>query len=342
MSHAARVILLLAVALTATVAGCSGGDGAPESAQGVYVFDLGTGALDMITNEQAYELSWTADGGSIWYATNFLPGGAGEIVSVDVASRRRARIVDMDDGGFASIAAPAGVAAWVAPALTVETYVDGRRASLGDGIGVDVSRDGSRVLYLTPPCASSQSFVVSQPDGSAPDDRIARAFNATWLADGRIAYNRPEPDPAEGSTFQIYDPDTGTSSPAADALGVEPGGAYVLSPDASFVLYGGDVNRIMLRDIGGGSDVDVGAGRARLTGWSPDSMYIAYAASDILHIAGRDGADRYALDLAQLSDAAAEPIAIAWSPDGGKLAIGSAGLPAGTVCPDVATPDAGE
>jgi WD40 repeat protein len=331
-------VLVLSVAAVAS-ASCNGGGG-DASAQGIYVFDLSSGELRNVSDDAAYDVSWTADGSSIWYATDFLPSGDGEIASVEVASSGSERVVDLDGGGFASLAAASDAGAWIGRDLTVETYTDGERASVGPGIGVDVSPDGASVLYLTPPCASAQSLVVSAVDGSTIRDRIDRAFNAAWQADGRISYNLPEPDPAQGSSLRIYDGASGASLPARDVLGVEPGGAYFLSPDGSFVLYGGDVNRIFLRDIGAAFDVDLGRGRASLVTWSPDSTYVAYAAFDLLHIAGRDGVDRYTLDLTQLSDVAAQPLAIAWSPDGSKVALSSAALPEGSACPS-SSPEAG-
>lgn len=332
-------ITAISLALMASMSGC-GGDHKPSGKQGVYVFDLIDGTVTRVVDEEAFVVAWDGDT-TAWYSTSFLPGGDGAVHSVEITAKKRRTVIDLEGGGFASIAPSASRVAYVRDAdgtLTVEVAdVGGERRSLGEGIGAEVSPDGERALYLTPACAASTALRIADVDDAGGGKTIDDAFAASWLPDGRVAFEQAQGDPGLPSVAQIYDPASDIVRPTSDVLGFDPAGVYFLSPDGSRVLYGADVNRIFLRDVAAKSDVEIGAGRAALAAWSPDSTLIAYAAFDVLHMADRDGVERYAVDLKQLGDQQTSAVALAWSPDGSKIAIGSGHVPAGGVCDDTPT-----
>ncbi|HEY8172539.1 MAG TPA: hypothetical protein VIH21_05580, partial [Dehalococcoidia bacterium] len=238
-------VAAISLAVIAPVFGCSNEHNA-SGKQGVYVFDLTTGAVTRVVDEPAFSVAW--DGAtSAWYSTNFVPGGDGAIRSIDIMSKKRRTVIDLDGGGFASIAPPAGRVAYVRDAdgtLTVDVAdVDGKWRSLGEGIGAEIAPDGERVLYLTPACAASTSLRIVDVDDSGAGKAIDRAFAGSWLADGRVTFAQAQDDPGLPSVAQIYDPSTDAVRAASDVLGFDPAGAYFLSPDGSRALYGADVNR---------------------------------------------------------------------------------------------------
>ena len=131
----------------------------------------------------------------------------------------------------------------------------------------------------------------------------------------------------------IIDPATRAMVNAADVIGADPAGAYYLSPNGQHALYGGNVNRILLKKTGEGAENEIGNGRVSLADWAPDSSLIAYAALGTLYIAEPNGTQRYAVDLGQIiEEGGAAPVAIRWSPDGSRLAIGVGALGSGGVC----------
>jgi WD40 repeat protein len=330
------------IAAVAIVGASCNDETASDEPPGVYVFDLSDGSLERVTGDPGYALAWSEDGSSVIYATAFLPGGDGDVRLVELASHDEERVVDTGSGGFISISNGGDTVAWVGDDMTVRVWRDGDTSELEPGIGVESSPDGAAVLYLTPPCAASQALHVAGVGEPSGEVISSRAFAATWLPDGRIAYRQVQGDPGLPNLSRIYDPETKVTLNAGAVIGFEPQGAYALSPDGAHVLYGGDVNRVFLRDNAAQIDRDLGPGRAQLVAWSPDSLLVAYATFDLLHIATPDGADRYTLDLAQISDDASSSVAIAWSPDGAKIAVVSAPLPSEGFCPEatpLSTPD---
>lgn len=333
-------LALLPCIVASLALACSGGADEPDGSQGVYIFDLTTGALERTSDDSAYAVAWTADGAALWYSTNFVPveGTDSEIRALDRETLASRGILGLDGGGFATLAPDADRVAYVRRnngELRVMSATPGGEArDHGPGIGVELSPVGDRLLFLTPPCDANQALSLLELDDTdlSPRSIASGVFAAIWLPDGRIAYNqRPAEDGLPGLP-RIFDPASDTAVDAGVALGFEPQGAYYLSPNGAHVLYGGDVNRVLLRDISTRVDRDLGSGRAALAQWSPDSELLAYSTFDVLHIVDAAGGERFSLDLTQLSDGVARPIAVAWSPDGTRIALTSAPLSDASVC----------
>jgi hypothetical protein len=344
--HPTLGFALLLCVVAALACACTDDDDKPnEGATGVYIFDLTTGALERISDDPAYAVAWAADGQTLWYSTNFLPAedADSEVRAIDLDTRESRRIFDLEGGGFASLAPDAGRVAYVrnddGELRVTSATSDGDPRDHGPGIGVELSPRGNRLIFLTPPCDPNQALSLVELDSDPAARSVASGvFAATWLRDGRIAYSERAADEGLPSVPRIFDSASGTTVDAGVALGFEPQGAYYPSPDGAHVLYGGDVNRVLLRDITARTDLDLGAGRAALAHWSPDSQLIAYAAFDVLHIATATGEERFSLDLTQVSDGAASPIAIGWSGDGARLALTSAPLTDASVCESAGPP----
>ncbi|HET6616071.1 MAG TPA: hypothetical protein VFH62_09295, partial [Dehalococcoidia bacterium] len=286
-----RLLALVAICIAALVAfacgdsggGDASGEGGSDAAGGMYLFDLNTGQLERISDDPAFELAWTADGAKLWYATSFSPGEGGDVREMDVASGDSREIAPLDEAGFATFAPDAGYVAFVArdgasftPTLRTP---DGGFVTYDDGLGAQLRPDGAYLLFVSPPCAATQSLHIVNIESGEEFASDPGAFAASWLQDGRIANSMQPADPALPAKQVILDPATRALTDAAGALGADPAGAYYLSPDASHVLYGGSVNRIILKKTGGGAENQIGAGRVSLAAWSPDSSLIAYAAS---------------------------------------------------------------
>jgi Tol biopolymer transport system component len=347
-----RRLALAAICIAALVAfacgGSGGGDasgddgGSRDGDGGIYVFDLNTGQLERISDDPAFELAWTADGAQLWYATSFAPGDDGDVREIDVASGDSREIAPLDGAGFATFAPDAGYVAFIARDGT--SYTPTLRTPYGgfvtydDGLGAQLRPDGAYLLFVSPPCAATQSLHIVDLKSGEEFVSDPGAFAASWLQDGRIALSMQPEDAALPAKQVILDPATRGLTDAAGGLGADPAGAYNLSPHASHVLYGGSVNRIILKKTGGGAENELGSGRVSLAAWSPDSSLIAYAASDTLYVADAAGTQRYAVDLARITNESGAPaVSMRWSPDGTKLALGAGVVAEGGVCEGVGT-----
>lgn len=345
------IVLAATCAMALLLAACSDDDagGSSEtpgaggqSVAGAYVFDLNNGQLERVSDEPAFELAWTSDGAKLWYATSFLPmdddDDAGHVRELNVASREARDVAALEGGGFATFAPDQGLVAFIrrdgtSYTPTVRT-ADGGFLTYDDGLGAQLRPDGAFLLFESPPCAETQSLHIVELSSGEEFVSDPGAFAATWLPDGRISMSLQSASDAGLPARQvIIDPATRAMVDAADVIGADPAGAYYLSPDGQHALYGGNVNRILLKKTGEGAENEIGSGRVSLADWAPDSSLLAYAALGTLYITEPNGTQRYAVDLAQITeDGGASPVAIRWSPDGTKLAIGVGVLGSGGVC----------
>ena len=173
-----------------------------------------------------------------------------------------------------------------------------------------------------------QGIDVVNADGSGRV-RLADGFRPAWSPDGRlIAFSSVDGD---GSNIHVMNADgSGRRQVIQDEdYAEEP----TWSPDGNkiaFTLYRSDGSHVYVVDLDGSNRTRISDGPGHHTGpvWSPDGTRIAYATFDNsydssgVYLVNADGSELTMLHRAQPSyDACAYVTALAWSPDGNRIAF---------------------
>lgn len=213
--------------------------------------------------------------------------------------------------------------------------------------------DGRRFSFRLGAPGTGGALWIAALDGPSPRQVTAHALDAAWSADGRLVYLRCPDRCPFGARFDLVvaDPATGDER----TLGGVPGRTLAVAGEAVYLLDGEALWRAPL----GGGDAERLAPLRAETGWvalaiTPDADRLAYGCDGDVCLVGPTGTEPVRVGLgypvpqrgpatpsgspvpvpAPTATIAATPrtsslasLALAWSPDGGRLAIATGVYP---------------
>ena len=329
-----------APATTATAAAttaAASGRIAYESDRDLYVYDLGTGREEQITdNASLFDRVWSPDGGRIAYISgvNTRVDVSSTNAHVDVVSTN-IHVYDLSTGHVEQItdnASTHGLPDWSPDGGSRIAY----GSVTGDGSEIYVydlstgrveeitddanhaarpvwSPDGGRIAYQSDRDGDYEIYVQDLSTGHVEQitDNTSNDRSPVWSPDGgRIAY---QSDRGGDDEIYIHDLDTGRGEQITD--NISGNRSPVWSPDGGRIAYRSDRDRgIYIHEVDTGR-VEQITDNAWSPVWSPDGGRIAYVSGREIYIhdveTGR---------VEQITDNTSNDRSPVWSPDGGRIA----------------------
>lgn len=315
---------------------------ASRSAEGLYIFDTGSNKFTKVSDALAYATDWAADGTSVWYANRLYPSAnatRSEVHRLVLQTLQDDLLMDLQGGGFVSLNAAAGRAAFVRYEGSVKdpasiqggrieytahiANAGGRELDLGSGLPALLSPDGSKVMIVSPACGDRPSLRVLDAGSGAEIASAPGVFNFTlqWIDDVHISFRRLSDGSTRREEGVVLDLASGATALDTRAGGAPADAVQSISPNGRVAVIN-YLGQRLLRELGTGQQQLLGFDSDGMVAWTHDSPRFAYITNKEISVIGSNGAVLGTQQLPWSDQRFVSPASVIWSPDDKRLLFG--------------------